>query len=124
MLTMCGIKPGDELTTLFSPPGFRHGHRTDLAIRRSRSTSGSPTMACSLLVVDDDDVGSEVASFCLEVLDGCEPRPMDDAGADLSTPVALAHVRSESFGHGSLGRDSLRPLRELLEFVVAELGRS
>ena len=77
-----------------------------------------------LLLVGDEDVGYEVVSFCVEVLGGREPQPMGDAQTDLSTPVALAHVRSDSFGHGSLGRDSLRPLRELLECVVAELGRS
>ncbi|HEV2810346.1 MAG TPA: hypothetical protein VGV93_08135 [Acidimicrobiales bacterium] len=77
-----------------------------------------------LLLVGDEEVGSEVASFCLDVLGEREPSPVGDAEPDLSTPVALAHIRSDSFGHGSLGRDSLRPLRELLQFVVAELGRS
>jgi len=74
-----------------------------------------------LIVVGDDLVGTQVASFCREILAGREARRPGEPPTDLSTPVALIHVRPDSFGHGPLGRDHLRPLGELLDFAIEEL---
>lgn len=74
-----------------------------------------------LTVVGGEAVGEQVVSFCRDILAGREPRPPGEPLADLSTPVALIQVRPDSFGHGPLGRDHLRPLRELLDFAIEEL---
>ncbi len=124
MLTMCGINPGNELMNALLAAGLPTWAPYGPDDQEESVYVWVANDGMHLLVVGDEDVGSEVASFCVEVLGGREPRPMGDAETDLSTPVVLAHVRHDSFGHGSLGRDSLRPLRELLEFVVAELGRT